>query len=159
MVALSSNGNVVAVGSPASNSSVGNVWIFNNYSGSWQADNNNSPLISFEQEANQEQGFSLSLSADGATLAAGIPGYNEGNGAVSVWERKGNLNSPWVETSRLTGYGNMGNASIGISVAMSSDGKVIYASGMYDSSNTGAVWRFVKSGAYWTQQGSLLMLA
>ena len=91
------------------------------------ADNNNSPLISSEQQASQEQGFSLTLSADGATLAVGVPGYNEDNGAVSVWERKGNLNSPWVETSRLTGYGNTGNAAIGIYVAISSDGRVIYA--------------------------------
>jgi hypothetical protein len=102
-----------------------------------------------------EQGWSVSLSADGNTAIVGGPGDNSQAGAAWVFTRSGGV---WTQQGdKLVGTGAVGNAAQGQSVAMSTDGNTAIVGGPYDNSQTGAAWIFTRSGGVWTQQGSKLV--
>lgn len=80
MVALSANGEVLAVGSFSSNVngvSSGHVRIFQNISGNWVQQGTNIEGLS----AGDWSGFSLALSADGTNLVIGSPKFNSTSGS------------------------------------------------------------------------------
>jgi methionine-rich copper-binding protein CopC len=59
---------------------------------------------------------------------------------------------------KLVGTGGVGSpVEQGQSVAISSDGNTAIEGGWVDSSGTGAVWVFTRSGGVWTQQGPKLV--
>jgi len=101
------------------------------------------------------QGYSVSISADGNTMATGGSSDNGGVGAVWVFVRSGGV---WTQQGgKLVGTGNMGNSSQGTSIALSSDGNTLAVGGNGDNGGIGAVWIFVRSGGVWTQQGGKLV--
>ncbi len=95
-------------------------------------------------------GLSVSISADGSAVAAGIP---TGQGAVIVWVRSG---TTWTQQSGLlTGSDVPDAAELGYSVAISGDGKTVAAGAI--KYGKGAVYIFVRTiGGNWAQQGSKL---
>ena len=64
----------------------------------------------------------------------------------------------WTQQGpKLVGTGSVGNAHIGMSVALSGDGNLALLGGFNDSRSNGAVWVFRRSLGVWTQQGSKLV--
>jgi hypothetical protein len=63
---------------------------------------------------------------------------------------------PLVQQAELKGGEETGNARLGFSVALSSDGNTALVGGMTDNSFKGAAWVFTRSGSTWTQQGPKL---
>ena len=108
----------------------------------------------FTGAANQYQGWSVALSADGNTLAEGGYGDNSNQGAVWVFTRSGTL---WSQQVKLVGLGQVGAANQGYSVALSADGNTLAEGGYTDDTMRGAVWVFTRSGTTWSQQGSKLV--
>jgi hypothetical protein len=152
-VALSADGNTLAVGGPRDNSNIGATWIFTRSGTTWTQQG--SKLVGTGGVGQQTQGRTVSLSADGNTLAVGGDGDNSTLGATWIFTRSG---STWTQQgSKLVGTGNTGNARQGGSVRLSADGNVLASSGYADNPNVGATWIFTRSGSTWTQQGSKLV--
>src|SRR5690554_2326590 len=83
MVALSDNGEVLAVGSFGSDvngSNSGHVRIFQNISGTWVQQGTNIEGL----DAGDYSGFGLALSADGTNLVIGSPKFNSTSGSSEI---------------------------------------------------------------------------
>jgi len=59
--------------------------------------------------------------------------------------------------AKLIGWGALGIANQGQSLAVSGDGLTAIVGGPFDSSGTGSAWIFVRSGGAWVQQGGKLV--
>jgi hypothetical protein len=149
-VSISADGLTAAVGGFQDNGDAGAVWIFTKSNGFWSQQgekikpNNAASVGSF--------GLSLSISANGNTLAVGAPSYFGGVGAVWVFTRSG---TTWTQQGSSIGPLNPpGSAcSFGSSISISADGNTLVAGAVNDGFGVGAAWVFTRSGSVWTQQG------
>jgi hypothetical protein len=195
-MALSDDGRTLAVGaitedsaSPGingkqddnSNQSAGAVYVFALTGSAWAQQ-------AYVKAANPDPGdmfgYSVSLSADGNTLAAGsfdeggsARGINgpydnmrRGSGAVYVFSRAG---STWTQQAYIHADNAEAGDSFGVNVVLSDDGNTLLASSLdedckatgvnatgcdndrMDDISTGAAYVFVRSGTTWTQQAFL----
>jgi len=102
-----------------------------------------------------DQGYSLSVSADGNTAIVGGNWDNNYLGAAWVFIRTGNV---WAQQgNKLVGTGYIGAAYQGNAVAISADGNTAIIGGPGDNGGQGAIWVFTRSGSVWTQQGNKLV--
>ena len=151
-VAISADGNSVAIGGPLDYLSAGAVWVFRRMGTTWSQQGNK--LTGSGATGNAQLGTSLSMSADGNSLAAGGIADNTFSGAVWVFARAG---SNWAQQGgKLVGSGAVGSARQGCSVALSSDGKYLVSGGYNDDNKRGAIWIYEKTGSGWIQQGNKL---
>jgi hypothetical protein len=129
-------------------------------------------------------GYSVSLSADGNTLAAGsfdeggssrgingpYDNMRRGSGAVYVFTRSG---SAWAQQAYIHADNAEAGDSLGVNVVLSDDGNTLLASSLdedcsatgvnpsgcdndrMEDVSTGAAYVFVRSGTMWTQQAFL----
>ncbi len=158
-VSLSLDGNTLAIGGERDNSSIGATWIFIKTAGVWEQQGEK--LIGTGAIGNAHQGYSVSLSADGNTLAVGGPYDNDEVGATWIFTRTDGV---WSQQgSKLVGTGYIGDyTDQGNSVSLSADGNTLAVGGPYDNGNgfvgwIGAVWVFTRTDGVWTQQGSKLV--
>jgi len=136
-VALSADGNTVIVGGFADNSNTGAAWVWTRSEGLWTQQ---SKLIGSGAEGIAEQGFSVSLSADGNTAIVGGILDNSFAGAVWIWKRSAGV---WTQRSnKVVGSGAEGAAQQGVSVSLSTDGNTAIVGGYRDNNGLGAVWVF-----------------
>jgi hypothetical protein len=164
-VSLSSDGNTLAVGGYQDNSAVGATWIFtrNSSSSSSMWSQQGSKLVGTGAVGIATQGYSVSLSSDGNTLAVGGHFDNSYAGATWIFTRNSNSSSSmWSQQgSKLVGTGAVGSAHQGSSVSLSSDGNTLAVGGPFDSYDAGATWIFTRnsnsSSSTWSQQGSKLV--
>ena len=158
-ISLSSNGSIIAVGSPGSagdnigGNLAGQVRVFENINGMWtqigQDINGEAPI--------DRSGENLSLSADGSILAIGAT-ENDGNGSFSgharVYE---NVSGTWTQIGQdIDGEGS--NDMFGRSVALSSDGSILAVGGGAIINNSrGYVKFFENINGVWTQIGDPIL--
>ena len=148
-VALSADGDTVAIGAPfndGNGTSAGHVRVFRLESDAWvQVGNDIEGAAAFDQF-----GWSAALSADGDTVAIGAP-FNDGNamsaGHVRVFGFDG---SGWVQVGGDI-EGEAGDKA-GRSVSLSSDGRTV-AVGAPASPATGHVRVLTFNGSSWVQVG------
>jgi hypothetical protein len=152
-VAISSDGNTIAVGSYGEDTSRGVVLMYTRSGTVWsqQAKLVGSGAIG----AYANQGYSVSLSSDGNTLIEGGTADNSFHGAAWVFTRSG---TTWTQQAKLIGTGVIGTAQVfeGYAVTLSSDGNTAIVGGIGDNNNQGAAWVFTRSGITWTQQTKLI---
>ncbi len=162
-VCLSADGNTAMVGSNRDNGDQGAVWVYTRTGNVWTQQG--SKLVGTGASGNAQQGYSVSLSADGNTAIVGGNGDNNGVGAAWIWTRSGGI---WSQQgSKLIGTGAIGNSNQGNSVSISADGNTAIIGGRYDgwydrglSDNVGmfgASWIFKRNGTQWIQQGNKLV--
>ncbi len=152
-VSLSADGNTAIVGGYFDNSQQGAAWIFTRSGGVWSQQGNK--LVGTGNIGVAQQGFSVSISADGNTAIVGGKDDNSQQGAAWIFTRSG---STWSQVgSKLVGTGSIGAAQQGNSVSLSADGNTAIVGGVLDNSNQGAVWIFARSGNVWSQQGDKLV--
>lgn len=152
-VALSADGNTLAVGGWEDNSFVGATWIFTRTNSTWSQQG--SKLVGTGSVGDSAQGTAVSLSADGNTLAVSGNGDDNNVGATWIFTRSG---STWTQQgSKLVGSGYVGECYQGYGLALSLDGNTLAVGGYDDNSGVGATWIFTRSGSTWTQQGSKLV--
>jgi len=151
-VALSGDGNTLAVGGFNDNSKGGAVWIYTRASGVWTQQGNK--LAGAGAVGGASQGNAVALSADGNTLIEGGPGDSSNAGAVWIFTRSGGV---WDQGFKLVGPGATGNAQQGASVAISADGNTVAIGGPTDNGGAGAVWVYTRSAGVWSQQGGKLV--
>jgi PKD repeat protein len=154
-VALSADGNTALVGGPDDNSYTGAAWVFTRNGGVWTQQGSKLVGAGAVGQPGAQQGFSVALSADGATALVGGVGDTGDIGAAWVFTRSGGV---WTQQgAKLVGAGAVGGAQQGVSVALSADGNTALVGGPDDNSYTGAAWVFTRNGGVWTQQGSKLV--
>ncbi len=131
----------------------------NNYTlvaGSCPSVQQGNKLVASDYVDVSQQGYSVSMSADGNTALVGGIGDNADIGAAwiytfsgGVWSQQG---SKLVGSGSVNSYFGQGNA-----VCLSADGNTAIIGGHWDNNNIGAVWIFVRNGNIWTQQGNKLV--
>jgi len=150
---LSSDGNILAVGSPGRsiiNPEKGIVRIYKYESGQWKQWGND--LIA--EEAGSSFGLAMSLSADGKTIAVGAPrnsgnGYNIGH--VCIFQ---DVQSTWVQIGHIDGKGSAD--WFGGSVSLSGDGTLLAIGATQQGKNVtekGYVQIYKNVSGVWTQLG------
>lgn len=178
-VALSEDGNTLAVGAPVEKSAAtgvngnqsdnsefasGAVYVFSRTGNFWS---NEAYLKSDNTEAQQQFGASLALSDDGNTLVAGAPFEGSTSGALQfgaayVFSRQG---SQWSPAGRLTASNQASGDRFGLALAISGDGKTIAVGAEFEdggsgingdqsdnsAQGSGAVYVFNEGGGIWTQ--------
>jgi hypothetical protein len=172
-MALSANGNTLAVGAPGG---TGAVFVYTRQGGAW-----GEPLrLSAPQPGfGDEFGHSLALSADGSVLAVGAfledsasNRINEGasdnsapdSGAVHIYTRG---RDGWAYAAYLKADNTDALDWFGRSLALSPDGNRLYVGAPFEASasaaspldnsapNSGAVYRFERTPTGWSQKGYL----
>jgi VCBS repeat protein len=151
-VSLSADGNTAIVGGMGDNSSAGAAWVWTRSGGIWTQQG--AKLFGSGAVGSANQGFSVSLAADGNTAIVGGRGDNGGAGAAWVWTRSAGI---WTQQgTKLFGSGAMGFGRQGSSVSLSADGNTAIVGGFLDN-NGGAAWVWTRSVGIWTQQGAKLV--
>jgi hypothetical protein len=150
-LSLSSDGNTLAVGGYSDSSNTGATWIFTRSGGVWTQQDK---LVGTTSATGQLQGYSVSLSNDGNTLAVGGIGDSSFTGATWIFTRSAGV---WTQQDKLVGATSVTGQRQGTSVSLSSDGNTLAVGGPNDSTVTGATWIFTRSAGVWTQQGSKLV--
>ena len=153
-VSLSSDGNIVAIGTPGNDGNgtdAGHVKVYKNINGSWTQIGSD-----IDGEAYDESGWSVSLSSDGKTVAIGARnngGNDYASGHVKVYK---NINGSWTQI----GSGIDGEAEYdhsGASVSLSSDGNIVAIGAPGNGGNgnlAGHVSVYKNINGSWIQIGS-----
>ena len=149
-VSLSADGNTAIIGGPADNSGLGAAWVFTRAGGVWSQQ---TKLVGTGAIGIAEQGYSISLSADGNTAIVGGLADNSNLGAAWVFTRAGGV---WSQQAKLVGASAIGVAEQGYSVSLSDDGSTAIVGGVSDNAAAGAVWVFTRAGGVWSQQAKLV---
>jgi hypothetical protein len=93
-VSLSYYGTMLAVGGPADNFGKGAIWVYTLTGSNWeQLGNKIIGSGAYNVPANAYQGYSVSISSNGKTLASGAPSDSSGMGAVWVYNYTGIFNT------------------------------------------------------------------
>jgi hypothetical protein len=174
-VALSGDGNTLAVGATQEDSAAtgvdgvqtdnsatdsGAVYVFARNGTSWAQQ---AYVKASNTAAGAHFGFSVALSGDGSTLAVGALDA-AGGGMAYVFVRTGTM---WAEQAPLSAANADPNDQLGTAVALSADGNTLVVGAQQEASanpsdpadNTmpgaGAAYVFARSGTSWQQQGYL----
>lgn len=153
-VAVSGDGNTIAVGNPSRDRSTGAVYVYSNDGSGWSLA---ATLIASDAMEQDILGHSVSISADGSTIVAGAPvnaafGQHK-PGAAYVFVKGG---GGWAQSAKLLASDSRDDNQFGISVSASNDG-VIIAVGAAPAFELfgGAAYVFTASGKNWTQTAKL----
>ena len=154
-VALSADGNTLIAGAPVDANAVGSAVVYVRSNGVWTQQG--PKLVGTGGAADNEQGWSVALSADGNTAAIGeyIESQSPGIGGTWVFTR---TNGIWTQQGpKLVGTNSSGNQQ-GYSVALSANGNTLAIGGPNDNTQTfeGAVWVFTRNSGAWTQQAKVV---
>ncbi len=149
-VALSYDGNTLAQGGRFDSSGIGAVWIFTRSGTTWSQQ---TKLVGTGGINIPAQGFAVSLSSDGNTIAIGAPGDNTNIGGTWVFIRVGTV---WSQQAFIIASDNIGTSRQGISVSLSSNGNTLAIGGNADNGLVGATWIYIRSGITWTNQAKLV---
>ena len=151
-VSLSADGNTALVGGYKDNGSQGAAWVFTRSARTWSQQ---AKLVGTGVVGYAEQGYSVSLSADGNTALVG--GFHDGtNAAGATWVFVRSEGTWSQQGGKLVGTGMVSAASQGWSVSLSGNGNTAIVGGINDDNGSGAAWVFASSGSVWSQQAKLL---
>jgi hypothetical protein len=159
-VSLSSDGSIVAIGAYANDGNgtdAGHVKVYKNMGGTWTQQGSDID----GEAANDNSGWSVSLSSDGSTVAIGAP-LNDGNGNAAGHVRiYKNISGTWTQQgSDIDGEAVVDYS--GNSVSLSSDGSTVAIGANYNDGNgagglqgdVGHVRVYKNISGTWTQVGS-----
>ena len=130
-VSLNSDGNIVAIGAPYSNSNRGrvNVYEYNSADDGW------APLgQTFDGNTDDNAGWSVSLNALGNILAIGALGNNSYRGQVRVY--KYNNITGWIPIGQ-TIVGDAQSDACGYSISLNALGNIIAVSSPFNNGTSG----------------------
>ena len=149
-VAISADGNHVAVGAYGEDRFSGAVYIFLRTNNIWAQQKR---IVSPTPANNSRFGAAISLSEDGAVLVVGAPRYLNNVGAIYVYDRTA---AAWAFTKKLTASDGARGHRFGRSVSISADGKTLLAGAFGNASQAGAAYTFVNGVTGWVAQTKLM---
>jgi hypothetical protein len=148
LVSLSADGLTVAISAPfndGNSNNAGHVRIYKYLNNVWTQ----LGLDIDGEAANDQSGRSVSLSADGLTVAIGAPGNSGNKGHVRIYKY---LNNVWTQLGSDID-GEAANDFSGRSVYLSADGLTVAISAPYNDGNKGHVRIYKYLNNVWTQLG------
>ncbi len=154
--AISADGNVIALAMPFNQinggSNYGAVAIFTRGTSGWANTTNFYNQLSGGGTDNFQLAYarSISMAADGMTIAIGDPSYNDYVGQALIYV---NVGGSWSLQATVSGSGYVNSPYQGAGVALAADGNTLAVGGPVDNNNIGAVWIFVRVAGVWSQQG------
>ncbi|HEX2248936.1 MAG TPA: choice-of-anchor B family protein [Gemmatimonadales bacterium] len=149
-VALSADGNLMAVGAPGTAEQRGAVYVFErDGSGRWAE---RAKLTAGSSAPGDMLGRAVAIKGD--VLLAGSPGHAENQGRVVVFRRSG---STWTEQGTLVGSQANKGERFGAALALDRDRALVGAPGTIfgDSAAAGRAIMFRRSGQTWTRESAL----
>jgi hypothetical protein len=151
-VALSSNGEILAIGAPGKSFYLGCVYIYDLVEDIWVQ--RGSVLEAIDGVGFDLFGSALALSFDGTILVVGAPGVNSNKGGVYTYDLVEDI---WVQRgSVLEAVDAEEGDYFGCSVALSSDGMILIVGAIGKNSGTGCVYIYDLVEDIWVQRGSVL---
>ncbi|MEO9483948.1 MAG: hypothetical protein ABJG47_10900 [Ekhidna sp.] len=133
-VSLSADGSTIAIGAPLNTVSTdheGHVRVFRNQANEWVQIGSDID----GETAGDQSGYSLSLSADGSSVAIGSYFHANRTGQVRVFK---NESDSWNQVG-LDIAGKMEGDALGTSVSLSADGKILACGASIDGGGSGYV--------------------
>jgi hypothetical protein len=141
-VALSADASTALVGERTREDATGAAWAFSDEGGAWSKPQE---LTAGGEGSNEPRfGYSVALSADGASALVGDPGYDGSIGAAWLFTRSG---SSYGAGEALSASGERGSGQLGADVALSASGEAALLGAPSVSGRIGAAWTFVVPGA------------
>jgi hypothetical protein len=149
-LSISSDGNIVAIGSVGSNNFTGHVKVYQNVSGIWTqiGQKINGQILG-------EECYQISLSSNGNIIALGSPSSDQifqNSGLVRIYQ---NISGVWTQIGQNI-IGEALNDYSGAGLSLSSDGNIV-AIGAYgndgNGSDSGHVRVYQNISGVWTQIG------
>ncbi len=159
-MAVAGDGSVVVAGAPAARVDGrrrGAVYVFVRPAGGWASGSQTARVTA---PGSVNLGASVSVSADGSTVAAGAPGVtigdHRGQGAVYVFLKgRGGWRHPTLHAALIASDGDFAD-HLGASVAVSADGSAVVAGAptatVGDNSSQGSAYVFVRPPAGWASE-------
>ena len=144
-VALSADGNTALVGGEQDRGGLGAAWVFTRSGGVWTQQG--PKLVGTGTAGLSQQGWRVSLSADGNTAISG--GFDDAYGIGAAWIFSRNAGA-WTQQGPKLVASYASNTWQGWSVALSGDGNTAMIGGPGDGSATGAAWIFTRGNSVWT---------
>ncbi len=161
-LAISGDGSTLVAGAPfatiGGNTFQGAAYVFIKPVGGWTNENETAKLTASDGAADDGLGFSVTVSADGSTVAAGAPtatvNGNSAQGAAYVYTKPGGGWSTATETAKLTASDGLDGDWLGNSVALSGDGSSLIAGAPFATvglnPGQGAAYQFTEPGGGWS---------
>jgi len=148
-VAISSNGNVVAVGAPGRNRSQGAAYVFVESGARWTSAIQTAELT--VPGSDDEFGECVAISGNGDTVAVGTPGASAFQGAVYIFTATGgNPANGYTQTAVLNAVPER-DANFGCGLAISSDGETVaVGGGLSTNQYQGAIYVFTEPSTGWS---------
>jgi hypothetical protein len=144
-VSLSADGTIVAIGAKENISGNGHTRVFQISSGSW-----NQIGLDIDGPGFENAGASVSLSADGLTLAVGSPFGSTFMGLARIYQfSAGTWSQVGTDINGTVSFGNTGS-----SLTLSSDGSTVAIDTQGANSSTGLVQVYQLISGVWTQVGA-----
>lgn len=150
-VGISADGNTAIVGAPLDNGGKGSARIYTLDNRQWRQQ---AKLIGTGALGNANQGYSVSISADGTTAMVGAPGDNTNKGAAWIFTK--GSDDTWQGIKLLANGATGTTPKLGASVSLSADGNTAVAGGAGDNTNKGAIWVFTRTNGVWSTTGTKL---
>lgn len=148
-LSVSSDKNIMAVGSYTENNYTGYVKVYEYNGISWIQKGN----TIYGEKYYDRFGHSVSLSSNGSILAVGAYCGSDYTGYVKVYEYNG---TSWIQKGNTTiGYTNSGE-QFGSSVSLSSNGNILGVGAFGYNSSRGYVNIYEYSSSSWVQKGNTL---
>jgi hypothetical protein len=147
-VAISWDGDTVAVGAFHAPSTPGKAYVFSTRPSGWHQE---AELTPSDSANGNEFGFSVALSRTGHVLVVGAIGHATATGSAYIFTRW----PSWHQTAELTASDGAHADKLGYSAAISADGRAVLLGAIGHLSSTGAAYVFTRSGASWSQADEL----
>ena len=162
-VAISADGNAIVVGAQgddvagANGESAGAAYVFVKSAGAWST---GAKLTASDRAGYQGFGYSVSISGDGNTVAAGALGHTTGTGAAYVFTKPsgGWGTSPISSSVKLTAADGASRDFFGASVSTNSDGSAVAVGALGDGGLTGSAYVFTRPAGGWASSSSAAKL-
>ena len=152
-ISLSVNGDTALIGALAEDESAGAAWVFTRSGETWSRQG---PKLTGgpEESGKARFGWSVAISADGASALIGGPYDSEEAGAAWAFQRSG---ESWSQQgAKLSGPGEIGpHGFFGDAVSLDADGNEALIGGGGDNASKGAVWVFTRSAEAWSAREKL----
>ncbi len=145
---LSADGTTALIGTPyqQGNLGAGAAYVFHASSeGSWSSSSSPTATLTNSAGASHDWlGYSVALSSDGTTALAGAPGLNSGQGAAYIFHAssEGSWSTSSTPTATLSNGSGASEDSLGVAVALSSDGTTALLGAPVVSGRKGAAYIF-----------------
>lgn len=152
-IAMSADGETVAIGQPDDDNAIGAVWIYVKRECRWAR---RAKLVASDYVGPQVyQGCSVALSSDGKTVVFG--GYSDNNGIGAVWVFQC-VNGDWVQQGpKLVNPTGNNTSGLGYSVDISADGNTVIAGETFNPVlNEGNGILYTRTDSIWSLQTNLV---